>query len=362
MLTTVGAALAAIHFGSALTYYAAAKRWLKRPWGLAAEDPELPRVTVVVPTYNEARHIGERLEDIYRQDYPHALMEVIVADGASTDGTAEAAERWAERHPDLAVKVLRERERRGKSASLNEALKAASGEVVVIADADARWAPDALRRAVEKLRDPQVGAVTCVKRPAAGGPAGVEAAYRDYYNLLRVAESKKWATPIFHGELAAFRRDLLEGIGGFPPGADDSGAATAVALMGYRAIAADDVICVEAVPKGYWQWRVRRAQHLVDHFWRTLRRIGEAPPPFRPVLAAEAWLHLFNPWLLPASIALLALAAASGSLAAAALLGLGAAATASRQFRTWAAMQIYLIAAALRNLKDKQYVWQKDDK
>jgi len=79
----------------------------------------------------------------------------------------------------------------------------------------------------------------------------------------------------------------------------------------------------------------------------------------RPVLLAEKYIHLANPWLLPAAVAALAAAATPPALA---LLAAGAAALAFRPYRTWAAAQLYLMAAAVRNLWDKELVWEKQDK
>jgi len=172
-------------------------------------------------------------------------------DSASTDGTPHAVRKWAAAHPDLALTLVEEAERRGKAHALNTALRHATGEVVVITDADAHWpARDTLANAVKWLADPTVGAVSCVKRPA--GPAGVEDSYREFYNVLRVAESKAWATPIFHGELAAFKRELLERLGGFPTdiGADDSHTATKIAMMGYRAITPPTSYASRQCPSG----------------------------------------------------------------------------------------------------------------
>jgi len=361
LLTALGAALAAAHLGTPLAYYAAARRWLKMPWRIKPDPAYAPTVTVAIPTYNEAKHIEEKLEDVCGQDYPRDKLEIIVVDSASTDGTAEKARRWAASHPDVDVKVVEEPERRGKAAALNAALAMARGEVFVITDADCRWPQkDALKRAVSWLADPTVGAVTCLKKPTADGPAGVEASYRDHYNVLRLAESKKWATPIFHGELAAYKTELLRKIGGFPLdiGADDSHIAARIALTGHRAVAAEDLWCVEAVPhNGYHRWRIRRAQHLLQHLLKT--PAGRSTPPMRPILLAEKYIHLANPWLLPA--AAIALAAAATPLALA-LLAAGAAALALKPYRTWAAAQLYLIAAAVKNLRDKELIWDKQDK
>ena len=135
-----------------------------------------------------------------------------------------------------------ERPRRLKSA-LNNALKYATGGVIVITDADAAWpSSDTFSNAVSWFSDSTVGAVTCLKLPAGKGLMSFEEGYREFYNIVRLAESKKHSTPVFHGELAAFRRSLLERVGEFPTsiGADDSNTATRVALIGYRSIAVDN--------------------------------------------------------------------------------------------------------------------------
>jgi biofilm PGA synthesis N-glycosyltransferase PgaC len=89
----VALVLVAVHFGAPLAYYVEAKRWLKRPWDVKRDLQHTPTVTVAIPTYNEARHIEEKLEDVYRQVYPRDKLEIIVVDSASNDGTAKKA-KW----------------------------------------------------------------------------------------------------------------------------------------------------------------------------------------------------------------------------------------------------------------------------
>jgi len=369
LLDFLALGLAAIHFGVPLTYYLyLRKRWLPKPWDIRWDPGYAPKVAVIVPTYNEAELIEGKLDNIYGQDYPRDRLEVIVVDSASTDGTPERMRRWAERHPDIRLILVEEPVRRGKAYALNEALKRVppDAEVVVITDADSLWpSTSTLAEAVKWFAGPSVGAVSCVKLPESPGAAGVEEGYRGFYNVVRLAESKAWATPIFHGELAAFRRSLLEKVGGFPTdiGSDDSYTATRIALMGFRSIVPEDVVCVEAVPsRGYHTWRIRRAQHLVQHFAKTLREGFKAPNRFRPILYAEIFLHLANPWILLASAALLLASAAMGSVLAAALLALGAALLLFKPYRTWIATQIYLLAASVRNLRTKEIAWEKQPK
>jgi cellulose synthase/poly-beta-1,6-N-acetylglucosamine synthase-like glycosyltransferase len=366
-LTLAAVALALLHFGAPLAYYCYLRsKWLRKPWGVRRDPGYKPKVSIIVPTYNEAALIESKLDDIARQDYPRELMEVIVVDSASADGTPEKVEEWARRNPGLKLVLVREPARKGKAFALNNALRYASGEVVAITDADSKWASrDTLSNAVSWLGDPSVGAVTCLKLPAGKGVAGVEEGYREYYNAVRLAESKAHSTPVFHGELALFRRELLEELGGFLTslGADDSHTATRIALMGYRSIAVDDAWCVESVPSsGYHKWRVRRAQHLVQHFAATLRHMRRAPGEFRKILAAEAYLHVFNPWMLLLAAAILLYQAVKLSVAAAALLALGATLLAYRPYRTWVATQAYLVVASIRNLWTKEIAWEKQAK
>jgi len=52
--------------------------------------------------------------------------------------------------------------------------------------------------------------------------------------------------------------------------------------------------------EGYHAWRIRRAQHLVQHFAKTLG-VG-TPECLKPILYIEAFLHLFNPWIILVAI------------------------------------------------------------
>jgi len=360
-------ALILIHFGFPLTYYYYLKsRWLNKPWGIKRDLSYKPKVSIIIPTYNEVNLIESKLNDLVRQDYPRDLVEVIVVDSASTDGTSEKVREWVRRNPELKLVLIEESVRRGKVYALNNALRYVSGDIVVITDADAIWSSsNTLSNAISWFNDPIVGAVTCLKVPANEGLMSVEEGYREFYNVVRLAESKKYSTPIFHGELAVFRRNLLESIGGFPTdiGADDSYTATKIALMGYRAIAVDNALCVERIPRReYHMWRIRRAQHLIQHFIKALRYVHKAPKEFRYILLIEAYLHLINPWLFPTSLATLLYGVMKGITLTVVLLVLGLLLLLYKPFRTWIATQLYLAIATVRNLWTKEIAWRKQEK
>jgi len=356
--------LCTIHFAAPLTYYVYMKTFLKKPWNVKLDSNYKPKVTVILPTYNEKEIIEKKLKNFQSQDYPHDLIETIVIDSASTNGTPENIEKWVKKHKDLKIILIREKERKGKAHALNNALKHAAGEIVIIADADAMWPNNAITEAVKWLADPTIGAVSCLKKPEQKGPAEIEQGYRKYYNTLRISESKAWSTPIFHGELAAYRKELLDEIGGFPEhiGADDSHSAVKIALLGYRTITPETLWCTEAVPrKGYHLWRIRRAQHLIQHFLKT-RTNNKIPKKFKTILHMETFLHVVNPWLLLFIAVLLPVCAIKGSTLSKIFLVSGVALLMVKSYRTWITQQMHLITASVRNLKTKEIVWRKDIK
>ena len=109
-------------------------------------------------------------------------------------------------------------------------------------------------------------------------------------------------------------------------------------------------------------WRIRRAQHLIQHFAKALGLLSKAPREFKPILLAEVWLHLFNPWLLLVATTILLYKALMGSLTALALLVIGLALLILKPYRTWVATQVYLITASVRNLWTKEIAWEKQGK
>ena len=86
------------------------------------------------------------------------------------------------------------------------------------------------------------------------------------------------------------------------------------------------------------------------------------PREFKPILLVEAWLHVFNPWLLLAVAITLLYKALMGSLIALALLVAGVTLLTLKPYRTWVVAQAYLITASIRNLWTKEITWEKHEK
>jgi glycosyltransferase involved in cell wall biosynthesis len=108
----------------------------------------LPRVTALVTVYNRERFVGEALDSALGQDYPADLLDVLVVDDGSSDGSArEIARRAGPR-----LRVVRQ-ENAGYVAASVRALDEGEGELFALLDADDVWPRDKIRRQVAALGD-----------------------------------------------------------------------------------------------------------------------------------------------------------------------------------------------------------------
>jgi len=108
-----------------------------------------PRVSVVIPCRNEADYIEPCLDSILAGDYPQDRIEVLVADGRSTDGTRDVLERYSAKHPTV---ILLDNPQGTTPAALNAGIRAASGDIIVRMDAHVWYPPDYIARLVRGLQ------------------------------------------------------------------------------------------------------------------------------------------------------------------------------------------------------------------
>jgi 1,2-diacylglycerol 3-beta-glucosyltransferase len=120
-----------------------------------------PFVTVMIPAHNEESVITNTVENILSMDYPN--FEIIVIDDRSTDNTASVIKDLEMKHPRVMALVRDKEAFPGKSAVLNDALKFAKGEAVLVFDADATVEPNFLAKLVPSLEPKDVGAVQARK-------------------------------------------------------------------------------------------------------------------------------------------------------------------------------------------------------
>lgn len=120
-----------------------------------------PFVTIMIPAHNEESVITNTVENILKIDYPN--FEVIVIDDRSSDNTASVIKDLEAKHEQVRALIREKDAFPGKSAVLNDALKMAHGEAILVFDADATVEPDFLNKLVPNLEPADVGAVQARK-------------------------------------------------------------------------------------------------------------------------------------------------------------------------------------------------------
>ena len=120
-----------------------------------------PFISIMIPAHNEEAVITNTVENILAIDYPN--FEVIIIDDRSTDNTASVIYELSQKYEKVIAMVREKDAFPGKSAVLNDALKVAKGEAILVFDADATVEPDFLKKLVPHLEPADVGAVQARK-------------------------------------------------------------------------------------------------------------------------------------------------------------------------------------------------------
>ena len=303
---------------------AVASRVRTRP--VARDDGYHPSVAVIVTAYNEEDAIGARLENLRALDYPPELLELIVTSDASTDRTEELAEA-------AGAHVIRNA-RGGKVAAQDAAVRSTEAEVVAFSDANATWAPAALRKLVRNLADLHVAYVCGRLRLETPDGSNKEGVYWRYELMTRDGESRLGSVTAGNGAIYALRRSDYVEVD--PRFGHDLALPYLMVQRGSRAVDEPEALAFEQ-PTPSNETEYRRKVRMFEHSWLIVlrgRMLRGQPPGYllallshRHLRYASGLLHLI---LLGSSIALLGQGAVYAvflglqlGLLAAALVGVG---------------------------------------
>ncbi len=240
LLVILLAALGYTYAGYALLL---AVLWRVRPRRVVRKGPIEPRVSLVIPAYNEERAIRGKLDNVTSLTFPRERLQVVVVSDASTDRTDAIVAGYTQR----GVELERLATRRGKIGAYAAVFPRLTGDIVVFSDATSMVVPDALDRLVENFADPSVGCVGAQVRFVNPSDAAVGKGvntYWDYESAIKQRESDLDSLVSVSGTLYAVRRDLYP-LDMREDLADDLIVPLDVRARGLRAVFEPAAICVE---------------------------------------------------------------------------------------------------------------------
>ena len=173
---------------------------------------KLPKVSILVPAYNEEKTIASTLKSLLNLDYPKDKLEIIAINDGSTDKTLEIMKKFRK----YGIKII-DKPNGGKASALNAGLKKAKGEIIVCMDADSIVKRDALKKTIGYFNDPKVGAVASslkVYKPKTFWQRMQAVEY--FYNIfLRKVLALMDSVFVVPGPFGLYRKEALERVGGW---------------------------------------------------------------------------------------------------------------------------------------------------
>jgi cellulose synthase/poly-beta-1,6-N-acetylglucosamine synthase-like glycosyltransferase len=281
------------------------RRYLKHKKDLPTEPPtrfpELPRVTIQLPLYNERYVVEQLIEQTVKMDYPRHLLQIQVLDD-STDETHPFTEALVREYQGAGYPIeYRHRTNRHgyKAGALQEGMATATGEFMAIFDADFIPPTDFLQRAIHFFADPKVGVVqtrwTYLNR---------------HYNLLTEVEGMlldghfviehgaRFGSGLyfnFNGTAGILRASMIEDAGGWQHDTltEDSDLSYRAQLKGWQFIYVPSIECPSELPVDTYGFQVQQsrwAKGLTQVAMKLLPAILRSKAPWRVKL--EAFFHL----------------------------------------------------------------------
>ncbi len=232
----------------------------------AIQTPYTPKISFVVPAYNEEGEIQNTIENCFKAYYPKHLIEVIVINDCSTDGTREKILEMKEIYPEMIF--VDWPDNRGKRHGMAEGFRRANGEIIIQIDSDSRIDPRDTANVVEPFRNPRVGAVSYHTEPANAAENVLTKMQAAYYfmsfRILKAAESTFRMVFCCSGCASAYRRELIlplldnwltEQFLGLPvTWGDDRSLTNRVLELGYDTIYSSNVRAYTIVPNNLKQF------------------------------------------------------------------------------------------------------------
>jgi cellulose synthase/poly-beta-1,6-N-acetylglucosamine synthase-like glycosyltransferase len=252
--------------------------WIKCRIQKKRMEGQTPSVSVLIPAWNEEVGIVKTIASVLNTEYPR--LQIVVINDGSTDGTHERVTRFIAdydrtAHTGAEIKYL-DLPNGGKARAMNRALTYAEGEIVITIDADSVMAPDAITNMVRHFDDPSVGGVAgnVIVGNRQKPIEWMQQMEYLYGFFFKRADALFNAVYIIGGAAAAYRRNVLLGMGGFDHSiiTEDIEMSTRLLSHGYKTRYACDAVVYTEGPsdlKGLCsqrlRWKYGRIMTFIKH-------------------------------------------------------------------------------------------------
>ena len=258
------------------------------------QSGHLPKVSLIVAAYNEEAVIAEKVANCRELDYPADRLEVIIGSDGSTDGT-EAAVKSCD---DSRVRFFGFAERRGKVSVLRDCVEQATGEILVLSDANTMFRREAVRKLVRHFTDPDIGAVCGeLVLEAEEGSEPAEPAYWRYEVMLKFLESRLDSVLGANGAIYALRRKLFPQVPRHLI-TDDFVIPMKVKSQGYRVVYDPEAVATET-NRSTAASEFRRRARIGAGNLQALYHCRDLLLPWKGPVAFSFWSHKVIRWLVP---------------------------------------------------------------
>jgi hyaluronan synthase len=231
-----------------------------------ARRESAPRMTVIIPAYNEGPMVAKSIHSVAEADYAPEKLEIIVVDDGSTDDTWAHIESAAKQHPGL-VQTVRLKQNSGKRAALAEGFRIGTGEIFVTVDSDSVVAPGALLALAGPFQNERVGVVAgkvqVYNQREGLIPRMLHVRFTLSFDFLRAYQSTYGTVYCSPGALSAYRASAVEAVlegwlhqrflGAEVTTGEDRALTNDVMRLGYDSVYQRDATVYTIVPTGYKQ-------------------------------------------------------------------------------------------------------------
>jgi cellulose synthase/poly-beta-1,6-N-acetylglucosamine synthase-like glycosyltransferase len=227
-----------------------------------------PEVTFIISAHNEEDVISEKLDNSLAVEYPREKLEIIVISDASDDNTDDIVRNKIKL--DHRIRLIRQKQRKGKTAGINLAIKDARGEILIFSDANAIYQKNALYELIKYFKNPQVGYVVGAALYRCAAESSASQSENAYWNLelsLKRLESDFYSVVGGDGAIYAVRKKLFLSLQ--DDDISDFANPLQVVASGYKGVFNSKAICFEDSADNFAEeyWRKRR---IVNRSFRSL--------------------------------------------------------------------------------------------